>query len=184
MFRFPAHSLYWRIAIGFIVCIAIMLAIQGGLLLWMVWRFDPDSRTNFTLRVANDVARALVRYPDLDVDHFVRLNYGTPPRAFYVIMTDRTVVSVGDRPPQPEAVDGVLRQFEKPNQTAIPRSWEVAPYWAAPILVDGYVRGTVAVVPQNIVRELGPRMTAIGIALVIVGTLVAALFIFLPRIGV
>jgi len=180
MLQFSAHSLYWRIALGFIACIAIMLAIQGVLLLWMVSRFDPDSRTNFTLRVANDLARALVRDPSLDVDHFVRTNYGSPPRAFYVIMTDRTVVSIGDRPPQPEAVDGVLSQFEKPNQRAIPRTWEVAPYWAAPVLVDGYVRGTVAVVPQNIVRELGPRMAAIGAGLVIFGTLLAAQFIFTP----
>lgn len=180
MFRFPAHSLYWRIAIGFIACIAIMLAIQGALLLWMVSRFDPDSRTNFTLRVANDLARALVHDPGLDVDHFVRANYSSPPRAFYVIMTDRTVVAIGDRPPQAEAVDGVLRQFERPNLTAIPRSWEVAPYWAAPIMVDGHVRGTVAVVPQDIVHELGPRIAAIGGTLVIVGTLLAAQFIFAP----
>ena len=65
MFQFPAHSLYWRIAIGFIVCIAIMLAIQGVLLLWMVSRFDPDSRTNFTLRVANDLERMLALFPKL-----------------------------------------------------------------------------------------------------------------------
>jgi signal transduction histidine kinase len=180
MFRFPAHSLYWRIAIGFIVCIAIVLAIQGALLLWMVLRFDPDSRTNFTLRVANDVAQAIARDPQLDVDRFVRANYSAPPRAFYVIMTDRTVISVGDRPPQPGDVDGVLRQFEKPNQTAIPRSWEIAPYWAAPILLGGYVRGTVAVVPQSIVRELGPPMAAIGAGLLIIGTLLAAQFIFTP----
>jgi two-component system sensor histidine kinase BaeS len=180
MFRFPAHSLYWRIAIGFIGCIAIVLGIQGALLLWMVSRFDPDSRTNFTLRVANDLQHELVRQPGLDVDHFVRMNYSNPPRAFYVIMTDRTVVAVGDRPPQPEAVDGVLRQFERPNLTAIPRSWEVAPYWAAPILVNGYVRGTVAVVPQDIVEELGPSMAATGVALLIVGTLLAAQFIFTP----
>jgi two-component system sensor histidine kinase BaeS len=56
----------------------------------------------------------------------------------------------------------------------------VAPYWAAPILVDGYVRGTVAVVPQDIVQELGPRFAAIGVALIIVGTLLAAQFIFAP----
>ncbi len=180
MFRFPAHSLYWRIAIGFIACIAIVLGIQGGLLLWMVSRFDPDSRTNFTLRVANDLAHELVRNPGLDVDRFVRANYSTPPRAFYVIMTDRTVVAIGDRPPQPQAVDGVLRQFERPNLTAIPRSWEIAPYWAAPILVDGRVRGTVAVVPQDIVQELGPEMAASAVALIIVCTLLAAQFIFAP----
>jgi two-component system, OmpR family, sensor kinase len=180
MFRFPAHSLYWRIAIGFIACIAVVLGIQGALLLWMVSRFDPDSRTNFTLRVANDLAHELVRDPGLDVDHFVRANYSNPPRAFYVIMTDRTVVAIGDRPPQPEAVDGVLRQFERPNMTAIPRSWEVAPYWAAPILVDGYVRGTVAVVPQDIVEELGPSMAATGVALLMAGTLLGAQFIFAP----
>jgi two-component system sensor histidine kinase BaeS len=74
----------------------------------------------------------------------------------------------------------VLRQFERPNLTAIPRSWEVAPYWAAPILVNGYVRGTVAVVPQDIVEELGPSMAATGVALLIVGTLLAAQFIFTP----
>jgi two-component system sensor histidine kinase BaeS len=180
MFRFQAHSLYWRIAIGFIACIAIVLAIQGVLLLWMVSRFDPDSRTNFTLRVANDLAHELVTHPELDVDRFVRAHYPDPPRAFYVIMTDRTVVAIGDRAPQESAVDGVLRQFERPNLTAIPRSWEVAPYWAAPILVAGHVRGTVAVVPQEIMQELGPRIAVTGIALLIAGTLLAAQFIFTP----
>jgi two-component system, OmpR family, sensor kinase len=173
-------SFYWRIALGFMLCVAVMLAIQGAVLLWMMANADPDSRTNFTLRVANDIATAMVDNPALDIDAFVRSRYATPPRSFYVVMTDATVVMIGREQPSAAAVANVIREFRAEGLTAIPRNWEIAPYWAAPILIDGVVKGTVAVVPQNLVREIGPTMAILAVTLFIAGTLLTARFIFAP----
>src|SRR5689334_9670897 len=137
MFRFPAHSLYWRIAIGFIVSVGIILAIQLAVLLWMVSRADPDLRGSFTLPLAHDIEQQLIRNPSTDVDQYVRSHHADPPRSFYVIMTDHTVVMVGPEAPRPGDVAGVIREFDRPPpQATIPRSWEVSPYWASPILID------------------------------------------------
>ena len=160
MFSSAYRSLYWRIGIGFILCIAAVLAVQGTLLLWMLARADPDSRTNFTLRVSNDLARAVRVDPNLDIQRFIADHYPDPPRPFYAVMTNGQVFYFGDKRPSPLAVRNVIGVFKTRGLTAIPREWET-PCWAAPILVDGVVAGT-AVVPQNLVRSVPPMaVTAI-----------------------
>ncbi len=173
-------SLYWRIALGFILCVGSVLAVQGVVLMWLLARADPDSRTNFTVRVSADVARALAADPHLDVSTFIRDRYPDPPRSFYAIMVDGRVAYFGDKRPSEGAVRNVLREFRTPGLTAIPVDWEIAPYWASPILLDDLVDGTVAVVPQNLVEQLSAPMALLGLCLLFVGTAIASRFIFGP----
>ncbi len=179
--RSPRYrSLYWRIGVGFILCIAAILAVQGVVLLRLIDRADPDSRTSFTLGVANDLAQALAADRTLNVERFIAERYPNPPRAFYAIMTDGQAAYFGNKRPLRVAVLNVQEVFKRPALTAIPASWEVAPYWASPVLVNGVVAGTVAVVPQNLVELLWRPMVSLASVLLVVGTVAASFFIFAP----
>jgi signal transduction histidine kinase len=180
MFSSPYRSLYWRIGIGFILCIAAILAVQGIVLLWLLDRADPDSRASLTLGVSNDLAQALTTNPDLNVEQFIAGRYPNPPRAFYAVMVNGQVTYFGNKRPLPGAVLNVKETFKKPQLTAIPRLWEAAPYWASPVIVNGYVAGTVAVVPENLVELLWRPMVALAGVLLFVGTVAASFFIFAP----
>ena len=64
------RSLYWRIGLGFIVCIAAVLALQGSVLLWLLSREAPN-RQAFTRTVSADLAAALKNDPRLDIQSYV-----------------------------------------------------------------------------------------------------------------
>jgi signal transduction histidine kinase len=178
--RFRYRSLYSRIGIGFIVCIAIELTIQGGILLWLVNREDPDARTFFTLGLANDLAIALRADPRLDIDGFINDRYADPPRAFYVVMATGDVFYYGDKRPTSSAIAGVLDEFRRPGFRTMPHRWEAAPYWASAIVVDGVQKGLVSVVARNFPADLWRPMVLLASTLLVVGTVLASRFIFGP----
>ena len=70
------NSLYWRIAIGFIVFLAGILVVQAMLFTWVVARsgrtLSGQSPTRFAQTVALDLATALARDSQLDVQRYVR----------------------------------------------------------------------------------------------------------------
>src|SRR5687767_3135083 len=91
------HSLYWRIALGLFAFLALMLAAQGSLLLWMTDRIagsmparDPR---RLAILVASDVGAALSSDPALDLKAYVRDQYGHVFQTFVVIMRDGRVAS-------------------------------------------------------------------------------------------
>lgn len=174
------RSLYWRIGIGFIVCIAAVLAIQGGVMLWLTSRPDADARTTFTLALARQIGDALTRDPGTNVDALVRSAYPTPPRSFYVMLVSGDAYFYGNRRPTPAATETVQEEFQHESLTKIPRLWELSPYWSAPIVVNGIVKGAVAVVPRSTVRDLWPQMALLAFGLLVVGTALASRFIFGP----
>lgn len=177
---FHYHSLYWRIGIGFISRIAMVLAVQGVVLLWLLSREDPESMNYFTARVGNDLASALADHPALDIKAFIDAQNPNPPRPFYVITTSGQVFYFGNRRPPQTAVEGVIEEFQNEGLKTIPHRWERAPYWASSILVNGVLKGTVSIVPQNLVDDLWRPMALLAVCLLVVGTVVASRFIFGP----
>lgn len=178
--RFRYRSLYSRIGIGFIVCIAIELLIQAVVILGLLNREDPDARTYFTLRLANDLAIALKDNPRVDIDQFVKGQYAEPPRPFYVVMTSGQVFYYGNKWPESTAIEGVLDEFRRQGLRTIPHRWEVAPYWASPIVVDGVLKGLVSVVARNFLVDQWRPMALLASTLLVAGTILASRFIFGP----
>ena len=74
------RSLYWRIAVGFIACLALLLVVQGILFVWMMGRagsaihVQPPER--FAQTVAVDLSQALARDPDVHA-HAIRRDFGS-----------------------------------------------------------------------------------------------------------
>jgi signal transduction histidine kinase len=178
--QFHFRSLYWRIGLGFIACVAAVLAIQGLVFLWLMNRPDPDARVPFTLPLATALGTALEHNPGLDVRAFAETQAPVPPRAYYIVMTTGETLYFGDRRPSILAIQNVLEQLQIPRLTRIPKFWEVAPYWASPVLVHGVLRGTVSVVARDPVSANWPPMALMTVALLVVGTIVASKFIFGP----
>jgi signal transduction histidine kinase len=85
------RSLYWRIAIGFVAMLAVLLLAQGSLFLWLTGRFteSASSRSPQELAdlVARDVSDALTEHPDLDLERFIRDRFDVR-QAFVVLMRD------------------------------------------------------------------------------------------------
>src|ERR687891_336929 len=89
------RSLYWRIAIGFVLFLAAMLAAQGGAIVYLISRMDVapgPPPPELTRLIARDLSEALTANPRLDIEQFFRQEYeGRTP--LVAIMKDGRVVS-------------------------------------------------------------------------------------------
>jgi signal transduction histidine kinase len=194
MFR----SLYTRIAVGFVALLAIGIAIQGLLFLWLTDRFmsSPEIRTPQHLadHVARELSDALTENPALDLDAHVRARFGSIFQPFAVVMRDGRRAS--NRP------SGLPPGFPRSGGRRVREPWGstresgpggrgdrdgrgAAGAVTAPIVVNGAQEGFVAVPggppPVSVaLRELGPTLTWTGLGLLLAGATVAALFIFRP----
>ena len=105
------RSLYWRIGLGLLAFMALMLVAQGTLFLWTTERIAGSMPASSPQRladlVASDISTALADDPALNLDEYVNEHYGNVFQAFVVLMRDgRTVANHGD---VPDAVRAELR---------------------------------------------------------------------------
>src|SRR6476661_1665730 len=95
------RSLYWRIAVGFIACLALLLVVQGMLFVWMMVQAgssvpnQPPDR--FAQTVAIDVAQVLERNGAIDIEQYLRQEYASDAQPFFVVLTDNRVIEIGSR---------------------------------------------------------------------------------------
>jgi two-component system OmpR family sensor kinase len=99
------RSLYWRIGLGLLAFLALMLAAQGALFLWTTERMAGSMPASSPQRladlVASDIAAALADDPGVDLEQYVNEHYGNVFQAFVVLMRDgRTVTNHDDVPQQ------------------------------------------------------------------------------------
>ena len=196
------RSLYWRMALGLVAFLALMLAAQGVLFLWVSDRIAGSMPARSPLRlaflVASDVGAALRDEPTLDLDAYVSEQYGHIFQGFVVAMRDGRVVSN-----QPARVDDALRtellaQINRrpgpgrdrrgdrrgagpPDLSAEPPERVID----APVVVAGDRVGRVTVLPGGppytlILTRLGQTMGVIGGSVLVVGSGLIALFVFGP----
>jgi signal transduction histidine kinase len=115
------RSLYWRIGLGLLAFLALMLAAQGALFLWTTERMAGSMPASSPQRladlVASDIGAALDDNPGLDLAQYVREHYGNVFQAFVVLMRDGRTVSNHDD--VPEAVRQELR-LEAERRWAFP----------------------------------------------------------------
>ena len=120
------RSLYWRIAIGFVAMLAVVLSLQAGLFLWLTGRFAESNRTPQQLadQVARELSDALTDNPALDLEKHVRDRYDDMTQAFAVILRDGRKAAnrpgvlppnFGERPPRRPFGDGPPRPGPGPD---------------------------------------------------------------------
>ena len=86
------RSLYWRIAIGFIAMLALLLTLQGALFLWLTGRFTASVSSSTPQELADQVARdlsdALTDHPETNLESYVKERFADISRPFAVVMRD------------------------------------------------------------------------------------------------
>jgi len=96
------QSLYWRIGIGFVVFLAVVLALQGGALVFLISRMEvgpgatPPEATRF---VARDLGEALTADPGFDIQAYLREEYGGRMPLVAIMKDGRTLSTDGTLPP-------------------------------------------------------------------------------------
>ena len=86
------RSLYWRIAIGFVAMLALLLTLQGALFLWLTGRFTESVSSSTPQELADQVARdlsyALTEHPGITLESYVKDHFADISRPFAVVMRD------------------------------------------------------------------------------------------------
>jgi signal transduction histidine kinase len=90
-------SLYWRIAAGFVLFLALTLATQGGLFVWVVVRGEsevtPKALETLASVVAQSIASELEKNPRADLNSHLTDRFGTLRRPLAVVMADGRVIT-------------------------------------------------------------------------------------------
>jgi two-component system OmpR family sensor kinase len=195
------RSLYWRIAIGFVLGLAALLVVQAVLFVWAVARAGPSlpgqPPDRFAQTLALDLAQALDRDPRLDVGRFVDDQYGQDAHPFFVMMADGTVVGNGGPFPEPllREARGRLERPPDPDRLNLDGRFAFgrgggrggAPFRArppTPVVVRGQVVAVVAVLPRApfgfLLGRYAPTLALVATGVLGVGALLATVVIFGP----
>lgn len=185
------RSLYWRIAIGYVALLALVLAIQMGLFLWLtnrMWGRASRSPAQVAQIVAEDLAVQLAQNPDLLLEPYLEKRFSSGYRPFIVLLRDGRMGS--NRPsavpaqlPREARIRLLLGDRAAAERPRTQQRLRFATY--SDIIVNKNNVGVVAVqdsLPPFFVglRELAPTLTWVGIGLIAVGAGVIALLIFGP----
>jgi two-component system sensor histidine kinase BaeS len=202
------QSLYWRIAVGLVSFLAVMLVAQSALFVWMSDRVAGSMPVTSPRRlaelVASDLSAAIETDPVLDIEDYVTSQYSNVFQPFIVVMRDgREVTSRASGIPNDlrDALRLEMARGELParGRVFVPRRTgrgdrreggrDGAPPFRlgefAAVFVDGAPVGTVAVLLGRppmalILREVAPTMALVGGPVLVVGSGLIALFVFGP----
>src|SRR6185295_1153938 len=123
------RSLYWRIALGLVAFLALMLAAEAGLFLWLTdtiaGSFPARSPRRLAVLVASDVGAALAANRNLDLEPYLHEQYGDALQTFVIIMDDGRTLSNHDDVPSPlvEAVREEIEYLESLGARRFARRW-------------------------------------------------------------
>ncbi len=86
------RSLYWRIGLGFIALLAVLLGVQALLVVWLSgptggW-LPVLTPARLATVVASEIAEELAKKPDLTLESFVRQRFARVYQPFLVVMED------------------------------------------------------------------------------------------------
>src|SRR5438093_197787 len=89
------RSLYWRVGIGFVAFLALVLVAQALLFVWLTGRaagaFPAASNERLASLVASDIRDELEEDPAVDLGAHIKTEYERVLQPFVVVMTDGRV---------------------------------------------------------------------------------------------
>ncbi|HTM26534.1 MAG TPA: HAMP domain-containing sensor histidine kinase [Vicinamibacterales bacterium] len=186
------RSMYWRIALGYIAVLALLLIVQGGLAVWLTSRlWGRASRTPAQLAeiIAQDLSSQLTEQSDLDLNSYLRKHYGLGYQPFVVVVAgERQVFSN-----RPSAVPSSLGRDARhrlaggdPDAGRIGPNGEHVHFAEYSYVMINGVRAAIVAVPRVRppfsvgLREMAPTLGTAAVGLVAVGAALVALVIFRP----
>jgi two-component system, OmpR family, sensor kinase len=194
------RSLYWRLAMGIIALLLLMLLLQAGAFVLLISRAPVEQPARLLQRVAIttafDLERELAREPGLDLRGFLAERFPTSPPSVALVLRDGRTVSAA-RDPVPEdlrrAVQERLSRGEwRPRQEWLERrERRLTPFrplpgsfGVAPVRLAGAPFAAVIVLPSRpltgVLRDFGPVLIGVALLLTIGGTAIAVSLVFGP----
>jgi signal transduction histidine kinase len=110
------HSLYWRIAFGFIALLAVVLIAQVIVFLWLTDRIvGPSSRSPQQLasNLAAEIVPDLAAQPTLQLDPYLRKKFGHIYQPFLVVLNDGRFGSNRSEGLPPGFARGAMSRFRR-----------------------------------------------------------------------
>lgn len=168
------HSLYGRIALGYVPLLAIMLAAQAAMFLSLV----GDSATappGLTRVLAADLASRLAVDPNLDLDAFVRGAH--PTEHVFVVMRDGR--TAGERLPTANTIR-LAQDDLRASPAHVPGTWEAGILRTVGVIVNGRLVGVLGIKPPTALERFGAPLAIAGVILLTLGTAISSVAIFGP----
>ena len=201
------RSFYWRIAIGFVATVAVVLVLQAALFLWLASTTDAVMRPGRLAAVAAaELSSALEADAGLDVDAWLVREFGRNPHVVFAVRGDRLhrnrsfdvppflarmarlrlraadrreglAGAVGPADASGRGGDGASPPDGRPMRGRRPP--------LQPVVVDGRTVAVVGVLPAPAGRDplltaFGPTLIATALLLLVAGTAVMAILVFRP----
>jgi len=185
MFR----SFYFRIGFSFVVFVVAVLLAQNAMFSYLLSRtgYPRPGRppNNVAAIVSADIGSTLAEDPDVDLSGYLNREYsGIQP--VYVVMKDGRVIANRSGPlaENLRRIVGSLLAGSDSERMAAEPALRGTPVVMAPIQVGNELRGMVvlppAPAPTAMARDVGRLLSLPGTAVLIVITMIAAVFIFEP----
>jgi signal transduction histidine kinase len=183
------RSLYGRMAIGALLGLTGLLLAQAALFLWLAGRSDRPMATRSPQRalrfVAVDLTTALETDPDIDLDTYVREQFGRLAWRVFVVRPDGRVAKSRDfivpdallRAAQAAARDQSAARSSRPLERVGSR--------LVRLRAEGRVLAVVGIAPGEgpwtpVFREYGPPLGLAAAVLLVAGAAGMALFVLRP----
>jgi signal transduction histidine kinase len=183
------RTLYWRVALGTLGLIVVLLAAQAALVLWVVGQADRSvlARPPLGLArlIASDLGAALEAEPAADAERLLRESFGRVPQNVFIVFTDGRVIT-NRRFTVPEAMLAGARRGLADRDGDAPREGMRMRTRRFPTLrVGGELKGIVVVLPfggpiEAALATYGPALLGAGGLLLVVGTLGVMFFVLAP----
>jgi signal transduction histidine kinase len=183
------RTLYWRVALGTLSLIVVLLAAQAALVLWVVGQADRSvlarPPVGLARLIASDLGAALEAEPTADPERLLRESFGSVPQKVFVVFTDGKVIT-NRRFAVPEAMLAVARRGLAGRDDDPPRAGtRMRPRRFPSLRVGGELKGVVVVLPlggpiEAALATYGPALLGAGALLLVVGTLGVIFFVLAP----
>lgn len=183
------RTLYWRVALGTLGLIVVLLAAQAALVLWVVGQADRSvlARPPLGLArlIASDLGAALEGEPAADAERLLRESFGRVPQNVFIVFTDGKVIT-NRRFTVPEVMlAGARRALADRDDDPRREGMRMRARRFPPLRVGGELKGIVVVLPlggpiEAALATYGPALLGAGALLLVVGTLGVMFFILAP----
>jgi signal transduction histidine kinase len=191
------RSIYWRIALGVVVTVAVVLVLQAALFLWLASTTDSLAmRTpgHVAAVAAAELGSALENDPGLDVDRWLAGEFGRGPHRVFMLRADERLHRSGAFDPPPFLLRVMRNRLnptggEPPPEGGTPgfepRGGGRGRRPILPVVVHGQTVGLIGVLPpppgqHPLLAEFGPTLIGAGLALLVAATAVMAVVVFRP----
>jgi signal transduction histidine kinase len=176
------RSLYWRIALGYVVSIALLLTVQWIIFIELADYRDQANeaerpvRLELTRKFGKEISQRLDNAPD-DLEPLLA-SLDTREHVFVITRDGRVL---GRRHPSPSTVRLVVEGLARIRRVEdFPDAWARGDFGGAPVTLQGEVIGALGIMPPTTFERYNATIISAAVLLMILGTVFLSLIVVAP----